>query len=163
MFDKMWNLIELIAHKIIFTMAGLVGIKIEEDKWNSFMQFVKFGIVGLSNTLLTYVIYLLCVWIGIHYQISYFIGYIAGIVNAFYWNNKYVFKKQDGEERSIIQAFLKCAMSYAGGYLCSSALLFLWVSIMHLPEFISPIISLLITIPVNFILNKKWAFRQSQE
>ncbi|WP_180272624.1 GtrA family protein [Konateibacter massiliensis] len=161
MLNTVWNFVESLARKIVFWLAGLFGIQIPEEKWQSLMQFVKFGMVGLSNTLLTYVVYVICVAIGIHYQVSYFIGYMAGIINAFYWNNKYVFKKQDGEERSLIRAFIKCVMSYAGGYVCSSALLFLWVAILHLPEYISPLISLLVTIPLNFILNKKWAFKAS--
>lgn len=159
MLNTIWNLVENLAHKIVFGLAGLIGIRIEEEKWESFMQFVKFGMVGLSNTLLTYVVYVVCVALGIHYQVSYFIGYMAGIINAFYWNNKYVFKQQEGEERSLVKAFVKCVTSYAGGYFCSMILLFIWVSILHLPKYISPIISLLVTIPLNFILNKKWAFK----
>lgn len=159
MLNTLWNFVEKVSRHVVFALASLIGIKIQEDKWASFMQFVKFGMVGLSNTALTYVIYVVCVGIGVHYQVSYFIGYIAGIINAFYWNNKYVFKQEEGEERSLLKAFMKFLMSYAGGYLCSSALLFLWVSILHLPEVISPIISLLVTIPLNFILSKKWAFK----
>lgn len=159
MLNSIWNFIENLAHKIVFGMAGLFGIKIKEEKWQAFMQFVKFGIVGLSNTAITIIVYEICVVIGIHYQVSYFIGYLAGIVNAFYWNNKYVFKEQVGEERSLIKAFVKCVMSYAGGYVCSSALLFLWVRILGFPKFLSPLISLLVTIPLNFVLNKKWAFK----
>lgn len=159
MLNTLWNFVEQLSRKIVFALAGLVGIEIQEEKWNAFMQFIKFGMVGLSNTIITYIVYVVFVALGIHYQVSYLIGYIAGIVNAFYWNNKYVFKQEEGEERSIIKAFVKCVMSYAGGYLCSSILLFLWVTMLHLPEYISPLISLLVTIPVNFILNKKWAFK----
>jgi putative flippase GtrA len=159
MLNNIWNFLESLAHKIVFTMAGFFKIEIKEEKWQTFMQFVKFGIVGLSNTLLTLAVYELCIILGIHYQVSYLVGYLAGIVNAFYWNNKYVFKEQVGEERSIIKAFAKCVMSYAGGYICSSVLLFLWVSILGFPEFLSPLISLLVTIPLNFVLNKKWAFK----
>jgi putative flippase GtrA len=159
MLNQIWNFVEGLARTIIFGLAGLIGIEIQEEKWQNFMQFVKFGMVGLTNTLITLIVYEICVILGIHYQISYFIGYMAGIINAFYWNNKYVFKEQEGEERSLVKAFVKCLMSYAGGYVCSSALLFLWVSILGLPEFLSPLISLLLTIPLNFILNKMWAFR----
>lgn len=159
MLNKIWNFTEGLAHTIIFFLAGLVGIEIKEEKWQSFMQFIKFGMVGASNTILTIVVYDICVAIGIHYQVSYFIGYVAGIVNAFYWNNKYVFKQKEDEKRSIVKAFVKCATSYFGGYVVSSILLFLWVSILHLPEYVSPIISLLVTIPLNFVLNKKWAFK----
>ncbi len=159
MLNTIWNFIERLAHTIIFGMAGFLRIEIKEEKWHAFMQFVKFGMVGLSNTILTYVVYVVLVALGVHYQVSYFIGYLAGIINAFYWNNKYVFKEQEGEERSIIKSFVKCVTSYAGGYVCSMALLFLWVSVLGIPKFLSPIISLLVTIPLNFVLNKKWAFK----
>jgi putative flippase GtrA len=159
MLNNIWNFMEGLAHKIIFALAGVVGIEIQEEKWQAFMQFVKFGMVGLANTAITIIVYDIFVAIGVHYQVSYFIGYMAGIVNAFYWNNKYVFKEQEGEERSIIKAFIKCVMSYAGGYACSTALLFLWVSILGLPKYLSPLISLVVTIPLNFVLNKMWAFK----
>jgi putative flippase GtrA len=159
MFNKIWNFAEGLAQTIIFFLAGLVGVEIKEEKWQSFMQFVKFGIVGASNTILTIIVYEICIFLEIHYQVSYLIGYAAGIVNAFYWNNKYVFKQKEGEERSAIKAFGKFVTSYAGGYAVSLALLFLWVSILHLPKPIAPIISLLVTIPLNFILSKKWAFK----
>ncbi|PXV91484.1 putative flippase GtrA [Lachnotalea glycerini] len=159
MLNQIWNFIESLSHKIVFSLAGFIGVKIEEEKWQALMQFVKFGMVGASNTILTIVLYTLLVAIGIHYQVSYFLGYLAGIVNAFYWNNKYVFKQKSEQERSILQAFVKCAMSYIGGYLFSTLLLTLWVSILHFPKFIGPAISLVVTIPLNFVLNKKWAFK----
>jgi putative flippase GtrA len=143
----------------VFNFAKLAGIKIEKEKLQGFMQFVKFGMVGASNTLVTIVLNSMCVSIGIHYQVSYFIGYLAGIVNSFYWNNKYVFKEKEGENRSILLAFIKCVMSYAGGYVCSSVLLFVFVRILGLSSYITPIIILFITIPLNYILNKKWAFK----
>lgn len=159
MLNAIWNFVERVSHRVVFGLAGLIGIEIEEEKWNNLMQFIKFGMVGLSNTIITYIVYVVLVAIGVHYQVSYFIGYMAGIINAFYWNNKYVFKQEAGEERSIIKAFIKSVMSYAGGYVSSSILLFVWITLLHLPELISPIISLCVTIPVNFILNKKWAFK----
>ncbi|MFA9376817.1 MAG: GtrA family protein [Lachnotalea sp.] len=159
MLNKIWDFIEHLAHYIVFTFAKLIGIQIKEEKWNGFMQFIKFGMVGVSNTFITIVVNALLVSAGIHYQVSYFVGYLAGIINAFYWNNKYVFKEKEGEERSIMVAFIKCVMSYAGGYVCSCVLLFLFVKILGLSSYFAPILILFVTIPLNYVLNKKWAFK----
>lgn len=163
MLGKIWDFFEGIGKKIVFGIARLCHITIEEEQWESFVQFVKFSMVGLSNTLITYFSYVICVFFGLHYQLSNFIGYIIGTLNSFFWNNKYVFKQKEGEKRSLIKAFIKCVMSYAGGYVVSTVLLFVWVQQLHLSEYIAPIISLIITVPLNFILNKKWAFKPDEQ
>lgn len=163
MLGKIWDFFESLGKSIVFFFAGIFKIDITQEQWDSFAQFVKFAFVGLSNTLITYVSYVICVYFGIYYQLSNLIGYLIGIVNSFYWNNKYVFKQKEGENRSIVKAFVKCVMSYAGGYVISTVLLFLWVQVFHLSEYLAPIISLLLTVPLNFVLNKKWAFKAENE
>ncbi|MDR2730220.1 MAG: GtrA family protein, partial [Treponema sp.] len=67
-------------------------------------QFVKFGIVGLSNTAISYVIYSLLVYPGLHYIIASVIAFITSVLNSFFWNNKYVFKKEDNQKRGVIHS-----------------------------------------------------------
>ena len=67
-----------------------------EEKNNlvkTFWQFIKFGMVGASNTLISLVIYYIGLYLNVHYVLSNVLGFIAGTLNAYYWNNKYVFKK----------------------------------------------------------------------
>ena len=48
------------------------------------VQFVKFGIVGVSNTLLTFVVYTLLLKVfGVWYLAASAIGFIVGAVNGF--------------------------------------------------------------------------------
>lgn len=51
------NLWEIIEKMIDFILCKLLRLKINETQWVALMQFVKFGIVGLSNTVISYVIY----------------------------------------------------------------------------------------------------------
>ena len=53
------------------------------------VQFIKFGIVGISNTAIAFTVYYILYFLGIHYMISNFIGWAIGVFNGFYWNNKY--------------------------------------------------------------------------
>lgn len=122
-------------------------------------QFVKFGMVGVSNTIISYVVYVVLVYIHVHYLIASLMGFIVSVLNAFYWNNKYVFK-EEAEKRVWWKALIKTFISYAGtGLVLSNILLVFWIEILHVPEMIGPLLSLVITIPLNFVLNKYWAFK----
>ncbi len=134
-------------------------------RWGGLVQFVKFGMVGISNTLIALGVYWVCFYLlHMHYQLSNLISFVVSVTNAYYWNSKYVFKsgvKRTAKEH--VRAYGKAFLSYGSTYLLSAALLYLWVEKLHISEGIAPIINLLVTIPMNFLLNKFWAFRQANE
>lgn len=139
--------------------SSVLKNKISDETWNTFVQFVKFGLVGFSNTVISYATYYILVPLGCNKYVASAIGFLLSIVNAYYWNNCYVFKKHEDEERSHIKAFVKLLLSYAGtGLVLANLLLWLWTDYFSFSVYIAPIINLFITIPVNFILNKFWAF-----
>ena len=53
---SVWIYIEKAAGVVVFKILHL---HISEEKWQGFLQFIKFGIVGLSNTFVSYVIYVI--------------------------------------------------------------------------------------------------------
>ena len=125
-----------------------------------FLQFIKFGIVGLSNTLISYGVYAGLTYIGVPYVLASVIGFVASVLNSFFWNNRYVFKKNDGERRNPWWTLAKTFLAYAGtGLILSNILLALFVEKMGVSKYLAPIISLVITIPLNFVINKFWSFR----
>jgi putative flippase GtrA len=133
-------------------------------KTDTAIQFIKFGIVGLSNTAISYIIYFILVYIGLHYLFASIIAFIISVLNSFFWNNKYVFKKDDDQKRNIIHSLIKTYISYAfSGLILQNLLLFCFIDILHISKYLAPFFSLVITIPLNFILNKKWAFKSVQE
>ena len=122
----------------------------------TFKQFIKFGLVGVSNTLISLGTYYLLYFLGINYLIANTVGFIVSVLNSYYWNNKYVFKKtQNGHLKPLIKTFL----SYGSTFLLSTFLLFVMVQWLGISEVLAPIISLVITIPLNFLMNKFWAFK----
>ena len=120
------------------------------------MQFFKFGIVGLSNTLIYFSVYYSLVFFGVHYILANFMGFVLGVINSFYWNRKYVFKQTS--EKKITQ-FIKVFFAYGFTLALSTSLLYLMVDIIGISEFIAPIINICFTTPINFMPNKFWAFR----
>lgn len=127
---------------------------------NSIYQFLRFCIVGLSNTLIGYVVYSLCVFLGMHYLLANLVGFLVSVVNAFYWSNKYVFAKGNGEYRNLFWSFIKTILAYAStGIVLNSILLWLLIDQWHLSEYLAPLLILMVTVPTNFIMNKYWSFK----
>lgn len=126
-------------------------------------QFLKFGLVGVSNTLIAYVVYFLCVYIGIHYLASNAIAFFVSVLNAYYWSDKFVFKKNEGEARSMVRTILKTYMAYGStGLLLASLLLYIYVDQLKISEYFAQILVLMFTIPLNFIINKYWSFKANK-
>lgn len=124
-------------------------------KKETLMQFIKFGIVGLSNTAIGLGIYYLLIWLNINYLISNAISWIISVFNAFYWNNKYVFKSNN----SWMSALVKTYISYGFSFLVGSLVLYVLVDMFNVSQYLAPLLSLVITIPLNFVLNKFWTFK----
>lgn len=159
---KIFQTFEKLGRTIVDAVLRPFHKSISDEQWNAFMQFVKFGLVGVTNTGITYVVYALFITLHVPVLVSYTIGYIVGILNAFYWNNKYVFHEEN-KQRNLWKALAKCFTSYIGSYVVSSILLLVWTDVLHISSYIAPIITLLITIPLNFLMNKFWAFRTEKK
>ena len=55
-------------------------------------KFMKFGLIGILNTLITIGSYMLFVYLGMNYIIANVIGYGIGVINSYYWNKNWVFQ-----------------------------------------------------------------------
>lgn len=120
-------------------------------------QFLGFGIVGLSNTIISLLVYYIFVYFGFHYLIANTAGFLVSVVNSYFWNSRYVFK--DKAESNELHAFIKVVMSYGISFVLSSILLAVFVQIFGISEYIAPILKIAATVPLNFIMNKLWAFK----
>lgn len=148
------------------------------------LQFIKFLMVGVSNTLISEVIYVILVCLGVHYAPATFIGFTISVLNAYYLGNKYVFRQQDGAEKRIWwQVLLKTYIAYGGGFIMDIILLFLWIDILKISRVMHPVVDLcrqfgltgidtelagelmakainvILIVPLNFIINKYWAYK----
>ena len=124
------------------------------------LQLIKFGIVGVSNTGISLLVYYLFLWVDAGlYLLGNVAGWIVSVANAYYWNNKYVFFSRTTDWKRTLQKLGKTYLSYGATFLLSTALLYLEVDVLGWSKVFCPIVNLLITIPLNFLLNKFWTFR----
>ncbi len=134
-----------------------------KDNYQNLWQFIKFGIVGVSNTLIHYFTYLICISLGMHYILASSIGFVISVTNSYIWNNKYVFKQEEGTKRVWWKAYMKTFLSYAAtGLILENVLLVVWIDMLGINKTIAPLVTLLITIPLNFLMNKFWAYKDKK-
>ncbi len=166
-----WKIIETIAGAVFRFCFRVIGKEYTDSVHKSLMQFVKFGIVGVSNTVISYLLYTFALlamrqfglFSSIDYLIATVIAFVLSVLWSFYWNNKMVFVMEEGQSRNLWKALIKTYISYSfTGLFLNSVLMVLWVQVFHISEFIAPIINLLISVPVNFIINKFWAFKTEE-
>lgn len=133
-----------------------------EAKIPGFAQFIKFGMVGVVNTVLSYLIINGCYYgLGLHEQVSNLISYLITVFVSFLLNRRFVFRKEEAEQESWYRALAKVYASYAfTELLLLGFLLFVEERLLGIPHFIATFINLCVTVPVNFILNKFWAYRK---
>ena len=131
---------------------------------NQLMQFIKFCMVGMSNAIVSYVTYTaflilfenLNLFPECDYLVSQYIAFFLSVLWSFYWNNKYVFERTEKWYYSLIKMMIVYSIT---GIILSSILLYLLIDVMGIHKLIAPIINIAICLPVNYLLNKKLAFR----
>lgn len=138
-----------------------LGVEAKEDLLQLGIQFIKFGLVGVSNTVVSMAIYYLFLWIDESlYMVGSIMGTILSILNAFIWNDLFVFTGNPRDFKSIMRRLGKTYVSYGGTSLLSTVLLWLEVTLLNVSKVYAPIVNLLITIPLNYLINKFWTFRK---
>jgi putative flippase GtrA len=100
----------------------------------------------------------------IDYLVAQVIAFILSVLWSFFWNNKFVFKKDEDEHRNPWAALAKTYVSYAfTGLFLNTVLSIIWVDLLSISKLIAPIINLLVSVPINFFLNKLWAFKTDKK
>ena len=156
-------------------------------KNRSLIQFIKFGLVGVSNTLVSQAVYMVCIALGLHYIAANIIAFVISVLNAFFWQTRFVFKEDENAEKRVWwQVLLKTYAAYAfTGLLLNNLLLILWIDVIKLENYtmpltklinsigisisngdvakdISPLLNIVVNVPINFVINKFWAYRQKK-
>jgi len=118
-------------------------------------EFIKFGIVGVSNTLITFVVYNILLKLGINYLVANIIGYICGMINGFIWSKNWVFKVNNESKMYFIKFALVNLLSLA----VSTGLLMVLVKQLSFNTTIAQLITTCITVIINYLLNKIYTFK----
>ena len=121
-------------------------------------QFIKFCVVGVSNTVVHLSIYYLLLWVNVYYLLANIIAFAVSVWNSYFWNKKFTF----AAGKTTFSTILRLYATYGSTTLLGTGLLFVLVDVIGLNEYISPIINIGIITVINFILNKYIVFKKRE-
>lgn len=102
-------------------------MKVNQKAKTTTIQLLKYGLVGVSNSLITLIVIFICNdIIGLKLMLADVIGYVAGLINSFIWNKNWVFKSHNHKLRYEMSLFLV-------GFLVCFGLQFLTVLVLRNP------------------------------
>jgi putative flippase GtrA len=120
------------------------------------IQFIKFGLVGVSNTLITFAVYtLLLKAFGVWYLAASAIGFVVGAVNGFLLNRRWTFREHVGDSLTPV----RWGVVQGCGLALNEALLYLFVHDASLDKLVSQAFATVIVTVTTFFANRAWTFR----
>jgi dolichol-phosphate mannosyltransferase len=128
-------------------------------KKETVMQFFRFAIVGVINTLINLaVLYILTDFLKIYYLISAVFAFLVAVTNSFILNKIWTFKENMRDKTTT--KYSKFFIISILALLINLAILYLLTSIFHIYYLISQIIAIGISLWINFFGNKLWTFKR---
>ncbi|HEY5584178.1 MAG TPA: GtrA family protein [Ruminiclostridium sp.] len=123
-----------------------------------FGQMIKYGLVGVINTLITgVIIFALMNGFGVSYKISNAVGFVAGFFNSFIMNKLWTFK---GNQTPTLKQFIRFAAVFAVCYSLQLGLVVLLVEKLSVSKNISQLIGMVFYTLIGFFFNKLFTFKE---
>jgi putative flippase GtrA len=119
-------------------------------------QFVKFGIVGVSNTLITFAVYTVLLKVfGVWYLAASAIGFVVGATNGFLWNRRWTFREHVGDALTPVRWFVVQGCGLA----LNLGLVYVFVHDAALDKLVGQACATAVVTVLTFFANRAWTFR----
>jgi putative flippase GtrA len=120
------------------------------------VQFLQFGIVGVSNTLIAFAVYTVLLKVfGVWYVAASGIGFAVGAVNGFLLNRRWTFREHVGDALTPV----RWAIVQTCGLGLNLGLVYLFVHDLGMDELVGQIPTTAIVTVLTFAVNRSWTFR----
>lgn len=70
-------------------------------------QIIRFGLVGISNTIVSYVIYAVAFALTDNYFLANVLSWLLSVLHAYIWQNVFVFKEDKNAQESLVEGSFK--------------------------------------------------------
>lgn len=119
-------------------------------------MLIKFGLVGVLNTVVDLAVFMLLTAIGAAYLPAQIVSYGCGVLNSYIFNKKWTFRSGGAKDAGEISRFLLVNL----GSLAVASVLLEWLyGIAELPLFVSKLIATLAGVLINYAGSRYWVFR----
>ncbi|MGV6937620.1 GtrA family protein [Paenibacillus sp. CMM36] len=128
-----------------------------KNRMAQLLPMIRFGIVGLVNTGVDYIIFMLLAWAGIPVIVAQIISYSCGTANSYILNSKWTFNKQlsNNTNKGQLPKFIVINLIVLG---ITSLLLQVLHTGTELPLALGKLIATAVGMIINYIGSRYWVF-----
>lgn len=120
-------------------------------------QIIKYGLVGIINTIITLLLIIALTYAGVNPFLSNVIGFSAGLLNSFYMNKNYTFYK-NSSKGSLIHFLL----AFVPSYILNILILYLTKDLAEYNIIVPQLLAMLSYNILFFALMKTWVFKNEK-
>ena len=113
------------------------------------LYLIRFIILGVINTILTYFLYLILLFL-LPYVWAYSITYLFGLTISYFLSSYWVFKKN-----IAIKSGMYFLIYHLSNYLVNIMALWIFIDLIGLSDKIAPLITISLLTPIFYLISKK--------
>ena len=112
--------------------------------------FWRFNLVGVINTINYYILYLIFAdTLHFYYLKAHFLSFFLCLIGSFFMNSYFTYRT-----KPTLKKFLQFPLTSIVNIVISTAIIFLSVQLLHLPDFIAPLLASVFPIPFTFLVTR---------
>lgn len=123
-------------------------------------RFLTFGIIGVANTLLAQLLYMLFVTLGVQVSAASVLGDVLSMAFSYVMNMRFTY-----HEKMSWKSAAAFPLSYVPGITINAAAVWIISDILHMPKLWAKAIALPFAVPINFLcmnlIVKKFSKKES--
>lgn len=123
-------------------------------------QFAKYGLVGVSNSLIGFAIYAVAVKLGVQYLLASAAAYAIGSLNGYVLNRRWTFRAGHLSHATSASRYGAVQLSAMAANL---GLLYLCVDVFGVEKILGQAIVVVVVFLLTFVANRLWSFAHPGE
>jgi putative flippase GtrA len=123
-------------------------------------QLIRYGVVGMSNTVIFLAAYAICVHVGVWYLAASAIGYTLGAINGYVLNRRWTFRAGHLSHTSSASRY---ALVQIAAFLGNFGLLYVFVEGIGTDRIIGQVVVIVIVQLLTFLAHRAWSFAHRGE
>lgn len=125
--------------------------------WQEGIRFLKFGITGVMNTAIDFLVFTVVLYLGGNPYFSQVLSYSAGMLNSYLLNRSWTFQSKERIWSGQMLRFLVANLSLL---VASLGVIWLVHGQIGAPELLAKLFATGMTMVVGFLVNRFWVFKQ---
>ena len=124
-------------------------------------ETILYLVFGVVTTVVNYIVYYLCRFFGIHYQICNVLAWIVAVTVAYFTNKIYVFESRSFSPAVLVREIILFAGARIFSLVCEMGFMWLTVDLMGGDDRIMKLIAAVFVVIINYVFSKLFIIKSN--